>query len=88
MIKRRRVQEEQPIVLPSSMIVQLAQGDVATGPPIDLPLNSSTAQLEELVNTLLANEERVREEWEIIEIEICKFTQHTHTAHIALHSVN
>lgn len=57
--KRARTLEEPASALPSSVIVQFSKGGEHTGPLIDLPVDSSTQQLEELINTLTENEERV-----------------------------
>ena len=57
--KRAKTTEEPASALPSSVIVQFSKGGEHTGPLIDLPVDSSTQQLEELINTLTENEERV-----------------------------
>ncbi len=47
-------------VLPSSLIVSFKSEDGSqSGSPIDLPINSSTKQLENLLNSLLSNTEGV-----------------------------
>jgi hypothetical protein len=53
---------EAPLPLADSLIVQFksAQGDLLD-PPVDLPQTTTVEQLEKLLNSLLKNEETVRE---------------------------
>ena len=46
--------------LPSSVIVKFSKHDgTSTGNPIEIPIQSTSAQLETLLNQLLANDEKV-----------------------------
>ena len=58
--KRAKVAESAADGLPSSVIVQFSKGEERAGPLIDLPVSSTTQQLEELVNAITENEDRVR----------------------------
>jgi hypothetical protein len=58
--KRARVSEKSVKEKQSSIIsLFTAQDGSRTGPPIDLPITSTSKQLEALVNTLLENEDTV-----------------------------
>ena len=52
--------KSQTAVLPSSLIVSFKSEDGSpSGSPLDLPISSSTKQLENLLNSLLSNAEGV-----------------------------
>lgn len=66
----------QTTILPSSLIVSFKSEDGSqSGSPIDLPINSSTKQLENLLNSLLSNAEGVMTFLNIFFILIYLFIQ-------------
>ena len=61
-MKRARVTEKavQETQLPSSIIIKLSTHDgTTTGNPIEVPIQSTSTQLEVLLNSLLENEDKV-----------------------------
>lgn len=59
-VKRQKV-EEKKVEIPSSIVAHFTtQEGVRTGPPVEIPVTSTTKQLETLINALLENTDPVR----------------------------
>lgn len=59
-VKRQKV-EEKKVDVPSSVVAHFTtQEGARTGPPIEVPVTSTTKQLETLINALLENKDPVR----------------------------
>jgi len=75
-VKAGGEKKSQTTILPSSLIVSFKSEDGSqSGSPIDLPINSSTKQLENLLNSLLSNAEGVMTFLNIFFILIYLFIQ-------------
>jgi hypothetical protein len=58
-VKRQKV-EDTKVEIPSSVVAHFTtQEGVRTGPPVEIPVTSTTKQLETLINALLENTDPV-----------------------------
>ena len=55
----KKVKKNEGAILPSSLLVKFLSNDgTRLGPPIDIPTTSTSKQLEQLINSLLENDEQ------------------------------